>query len=79
VTKPRSFPAKGVNSAPLGSGSRKMFKHDGQKFLNNELRTVLSIDEGKIIFDEIEYEGLKTTADLRVGPDKQGQVQGLRC
>jgi hypothetical protein len=26
-------------------------KHRGQKFLNNELRTVVGIDEGKIMFD----------------------------
>jgi ATP-dependent exoDNAse (exonuclease V) alpha subunit len=30
----------------------KNVKHRGQKFLNNELRTVLGIDEGKIIFDK---------------------------
>jgi hypothetical protein len=30
----------------------KNVKHRGQKFLNNELRTVLSIDDGKIIFDK---------------------------
>jgi len=30
----------------------KNVKHRGQKFLNNELRTVVSIDEGKIIFDK---------------------------
>jgi hypothetical protein len=30
----------------------KNVKHQGQKFLNNELRTVLSIDAGKIIFDK---------------------------
>jgi hypothetical protein len=28
----------------------KNFKHRGHKFLSNELRTVVSIDEGKIIF-----------------------------
>jgi hypothetical protein len=31
----------------------KNVKHRGQKFLNNELRTVVSIDEGKIIFDKV--------------------------
>jgi hypothetical protein len=30
----------------------KNVKHRGRKFLNNELRTVVSIDEGKIIFDK---------------------------
>jgi hypothetical protein len=30
----------------------KNVKHRGQKFLNNELRTVVSIDEGKIVFDK---------------------------
>jgi hypothetical protein len=30
----------------------KNVRHRGQKFLNNELRTVVSIDEGKIIFDK---------------------------
>src|ERR1700736_2827240 len=30
----------------------KNIKHRGQKFLNNELRTVVSIDEGKIVFDK---------------------------
>ena len=30
----------------------KNVKHLGQKFLNNELRTVVSIDDGKIIFDK---------------------------
>jgi hypothetical protein len=30
----------------------KNVKHRGQKFLKNELRTVVSIDEGKIIFDK---------------------------
>jgi hypothetical protein len=54
----------------------KNVKHRGQKFLNNELRTVLSIDEGKIIFDEIEYEGLKTTADLESGQISKGRSKG---
>src|SRR5260370_20471381 len=30
----------------------KNVKHRGQKFLNNELRTVVSIDDRKIIFDK---------------------------
>jgi hypothetical protein len=30
----------------------KNVKHRGQKFLNNELRTVVSINDGKIIFDK---------------------------
>jgi ATP-dependent exoDNAse (exonuclease V) alpha subunit len=30
----------------------KNFKHRGQRFLNNELRTVTGIDESKIIFDK---------------------------
>jgi ATP-dependent exoDNAse (exonuclease V) alpha subunit len=30
----------------------KNVKHRGQKFLNNELRTEVSIDDGKIIFDK---------------------------
>jgi hypothetical protein len=40
----------------LAIGNRIRFtknvKHRGQKFLNNELRTVVSIDDGKIIFDK---------------------------
>jgi hypothetical protein len=32
----------------------KNVKHRGEKFLNNELRTVVSIDDGKIIFDKSE-------------------------
>ena len=30
----------------------KNVKHRGQKFLNNELRTVVSIDDRKIMFDK---------------------------
>jgi hypothetical protein len=30
----------------------KNVKHRGHKFLNNELRTVVGIDEGKIMFDK---------------------------
>jgi hypothetical protein len=40
----------------LSIGDRVRFtknvKHRGQKFLNNELRTVVGIEEGKIIFDK---------------------------
>jgi len=40
----------------LSMGDRVRFtknvKHRGQKFLNNELRTVVGIDEGKIMFDK---------------------------
>jgi hypothetical protein len=38
----------------LTTGSRftKNVKHRGHKFSINELRTVVSIDEGKIIFDK---------------------------
>jgi hypothetical protein len=32
----------------------KNVKHHGHKFLNNELRTVIGIDEGKTIFDKRE-------------------------
>jgi hypothetical protein len=34
------------------SESRKNVEHRGRKFLNNELRTVVGIDESKIIFDK---------------------------
>jgi conjugative relaxase-like TrwC/TraI family protein len=40
----------------LSIGDRVRFtknvKHHGQKFLNNELRTIVGIDEGKIVFDK---------------------------
>src|ERR1700719_961576 len=39
-------------------------KHRGQKFLNNELRTVVSIDDGKIIFDKGEI--VRTGAALHL-------------
>ncbi len=42
----------------------KNVKHRGQKFLNNELRTVVSIDEGKIIFDKGEI--VRTGAALHL-------------
>ena len=31
----------------------KNVQHRGQKFLNNELRTVVGIDDGKIIFEPL--------------------------
>jgi len=42
----------------------KNVKHRGQKFLNNELRTVVSIDVGKIIFDRGEI--VRTGAALHL-------------
>jgi hypothetical protein len=42
----------------------KNVKHRGQKFLNNALRTVVSIDEGKIIFDKGEI--VRTGAALHL-------------
>jgi len=42
----------------------KNVKHRGQKFLNNELRTVVSIDERKIIFDKGEI--VRTGAALHL-------------
>jgi hypothetical protein len=42
----------------------KNVKHRGQKFLNNELRIVVSIDEGKIIFDKGEI--VRTGAALHL-------------
>jgi hypothetical protein len=42
----------------------KNVKHRGQKFLNNELRTVVSIDDGKIIFDKGEI--VRTGAALHL-------------
>ena len=33
----------------------KNVKHRGQKFLKNELRTVVAIDQGKIVFDKGEF------------------------
>jgi hypothetical protein len=64
----------------LSIGDRIQFtknvKQGGQKFLNNELRTVPSIDEGKIIFDEIEYDGLKTTVGLESGQISKGRSMG---
>jgi hypothetical protein len=42
----------------------KNVKHRGQKFLNNELRTVVSIDESKIIFDKGEI--VRTGAALHL-------------
>jgi hypothetical protein len=49
----------------LATGSdSKNFKHRGQKFLNNEVRTVVSIDESKIIFDKGEI--VRTGAALHL-------------
>ena len=42
----------------------KNVKHRGQTFLNNELRTVVSIDDGKIIFDKGEI--VRTGAALHL-------------
>jgi hypothetical protein len=42
----------------------KNVEHRGQKLLNNELRTVVSIDEGKIIFDKGEI--VRTGAGLHL-------------
>jgi hypothetical protein len=42
----------------------KNIKDHGQKFLNNELRTVVSIDDGKIIFDKGEI--VRTGAALHL-------------
>ena len=42
----------------------KNVKHRGQKFLNNELRTVVSIDDRKIIFDKGEI--VRTGAALHL-------------
>jgi hypothetical protein len=58
----------------LGIGDRIRFtknvKHRGQKFLNNELRTVVSIDEGKIIFEkgEIGRNGAALHLDQGIAP-----------
>jgi hypothetical protein len=50
----------------------KKIKRRGQKFFNNELRTVIGIDEGRIIFDEGEMlrNGSALHIDLRL-PDPQ--------
>jgi hypothetical protein len=42
----------------------KNFKHRGQQFLNNELRTVVSIDDGKILFNKGEI--VRTGAALHL-------------
>src|ERR1700733_1651872 len=46
--------SSGVSRAKAGDRIRftKNVKHRGQKFLNNEVRTVVSIDDVKIIFDK---------------------------
>ena len=52
----RKFSVFERETIPLSIGDRIRFtknvKHRGQKFLNNELRTVVSINDGKIIFDK---------------------------
>jgi hypothetical protein len=52
----RNFSVFEREQIALSIGDRVRFtknvKHRGPKFLNNELRTVVGIDEGKIIFDE---------------------------
>jgi hypothetical protein len=52
----RNFSVFERQKIALSVGDRVRFtknvKHRGQKFLNNELRTVVGIDEGKIIFDK---------------------------
>jgi ATP-dependent exoDNAse (exonuclease V) alpha subunit len=47
------FERENINIA-IGDRVRftKNLKHRGQKFLNNEVRTVVGIDEGRIIFDK---------------------------
>jgi hypothetical protein len=37
---------------PFPSGGKCLIKGRGHKFLNNELRTVIDIENGKIIFDK---------------------------
>jgi hypothetical protein len=55
----------------LSIGDRMRFtknvKHRGQKFLNNEIRTVVSIDEGKIIFDKGEIVRTRAAVHLDQG------------
>src|SRR3984957_8009998 len=55
-TRTRKFSVFEREKITLAIGDRVRFtknvKHRGQKFLNNELRTVVSIDDGKIIFDK---------------------------
>ena len=50
------FNVFGREKITLSIGDRVRFtknvKHCGQRFLNNELRTVVDIDEGKIVFDK---------------------------
>ena len=53
----------------------KNVKHRGQKFLNNELRTVVSIDDGKIIFDkgEIVRNGAALHLDQGIGSGQKNR------
>ena len=51
----------------------KNVKHRGQKFLNNELRTLVGIDEGKIIFDK----GENLTFSLKFKNNKKSTPQPL--
>src|ERR1700730_3018802 len=52
-TKVQRVRARGDHAGNRRPGPiHEKVKHRGQKFLNNELRTVVSIDDGKIIFDK---------------------------
>jgi hypothetical protein len=63
---------------PIGDRIRftKNVKHRGHKFLNNELRTVVGIDEGKIIFDkgEIIRNGATLHLDLAIAVTSQAKT-----
>jgi hypothetical protein len=56
LNQTRKFSVFGREKITLAIGDRNRFtknvKHRGQKFLNNDLRTLVRIDEGKIIFDK---------------------------
>jgi len=56
LERARNFSVFEREKITLSIGDRIRFtknvKHRGQKFLNNDLRTVVSIDEAKIIFDK---------------------------
>ena len=58
----------------------KNVKHRGQKFLNNELRTVVGIGEGKIIFDkgEIIRNGIALHLDQGIAVTSHAS-QGQEC
>src|SRR5580704_17532383 len=64
----RKFSVFEPEKIKLSIGDRIRFtknvKHRGQKFLNNELRTVVSIDDGKIILDKGEI--VRTGAALHL-------------